>query len=109
MHEHEDETEWIQFGQSVHTKFFSLLANVPEVSGWTDNLEEKPDGYYKFASITFWPSPEVIYSSRQTYSIFDWLGDIGGLNDALFIILEVMLLPFKKFAYSSFILTQLFR
>ena len=82
---------------------------MPEVSGWTDNLEDNPEGFYKFASIAFWPNSEVIKSSRQTYSLFDWLGDIGGLNDALFIIVEISLISFRKFSLSSFILTQLFR
>ena len=91
------------------TSFFQITPNVPEVSGWTDDLIEKPEGYYKFASIIFWPSNEVIKSSRQTYSLLDWLGDIGGLNDALFIILEVALIPFKRFTLGSFVLTRLFR
>ena len=89
--------------------FFQIKPNVPEVSGWTDNLIEKPEGFYKFASILYWPSNEVIKSTRQTYNLLDWLGDIGGLNDALFIILEFTLIPFKKFTLGSFVLTRLFR
>ena len=109
MHEHEDETGILQFGQKEVTSFFQIIPNVSKVSGWRDNLIEKPEGYNKFASIIFWPSNEVIKSARQTYSLLDWLGDIGGLNDALFIILEVALIPFKKFALGSFVLTRLFR
>ena len=82
---------------------------MPEPSSWNNNLIENPQGYYKFGSISFWLSNDVIKSSRQTYSILDWLGDIGGLNDALYIILELALTPFKQFALGSFVLTRLFR
>ena len=46
---------------------------------------------------------------RAIYGLLDWLGDIGGLNDALFIIIELSMIPFKRFTFGSFILTRLFR
>ena len=36
-------------------------------------------------------------TTRQTYSLLDLLGDIGGLNDALFIMAELLLKGYTKF------------
>ena len=38
-----------------------------------------------------------------------YLGDVGGLNDMLCLIVSFILAPFKKFNSSSFILKFLFR
>lgn len=46
---------------------------------------------------------------RQTYSILDWLGDIGGLYDSLFIILSFALSPVAAFKLQQTMLTKLFR
>ena len=41
--------------------------------------------------------------------MLDWLGDIGGLTEALLFLCKMALLPFLKFEKASFILTRLFR
>ena len=41
--------------------------------------------------------------------MLSWLGDIGGLNDALLLIGSFILLPFRKFNSSMFLLKFLFR
>ena len=38
---------------------------------------------YSFASINMIIEPEVIVINRQAYGLLDYLGDIGGLIDAL--------------------------
>ena len=47
--------------------------------------------------------------NRETYGILEWLGDIGGLTDALILIGKFLLLPFNTFNLSSFLLQNLFR
>ena len=47
--------------------------------------------------------------NRDTYDLLSWLGDIGGLTDALFLIGSFLLSPFKKFKSSSYLLQTLFR
>ena len=49
-----------------------------------DNLEENPLGRYKYISAQFAMNYDMVVTSRQTYSLLDWLGDVGGLTDALF-------------------------
>ena len=62
-----------------------------------DNLIENPNGLYKFGSIQLVADRIVQIINRQTYSLLDWLGDMGGLNDALLLIFNLSLLPFLRF------------
>lgn len=39
--------------------------------------------------------------SRQTYSLLDWLGDWGGLMDALFMVAQAFLSPFSALALKA--------
>ena len=47
------------------------------------DLLPKIDAKYKFTSIDLILSSDIIVHERETYSILEWLGDIGGLFDAL--------------------------
>ena len=51
----------------------------------------------------------MFITNRQTYSLLDWLGDIGGLTDALLLILKIILYPYTVFTQRRFLLTNLFR
>ena len=46
---------------------------------------------------------------RQSYSILEWLGDIGGLFDALRLIGFLMVAPFANFWLKSELLSKIFR
>ena len=46
---------------------------------------------------------------RQTYSLLDWLGHLGGLYDALFHLAKVLISPISVFAVNSTLLSNLFR
>ena len=46
---------------------------------------------------------------RQTYGLLDYIGDIGGLIDALYYLVACILTPFLHFNYASAMLTRLFR
>ena len=105
----EDETEFVQYGQSQIYDFFELKSKSPHTSTWDDDLTKKPSGRYKFGSIEVDLNQDLRIINRQTYSLLDWLGDIGGLTDALLIIGKLILLPYTKFKYGAFILTRFFR
>ena len=47
--------------------------------------------------------------TRQTYSFLDWLGDMGGLFDALYLIGMIILAPISNFALKTELLTSMFR
>ena len=74
-----------------------------------DDLIKKPDGNYKFGSLEIVANPSTTILSRQTYSILEWLGDVGGLNDSLYIIAQLVLAPFTSFYNSSFLARNIFR
>ena len=54
-------------------------------------------------------SPDVIVWNRQTYSTLDFLGDLGGLFDALKLIGEAVIAPFSEFALKVTMMISLFR
>lgn len=47
--------------------------------------------------------------NRETYDVLSWLGDIGGLIDALYYISNLILKPFSQFMLQSMLLRSLFR
>ena len=47
--------------------------------------------------------------NRQTYSVLDWLGDIGGLNGILLTMCEIAIAPFATFGMSRYVLLNFFR
>lgn len=51
----------------------------------------------------------MVRTTRQTYSFFDLLGDVGGLTDSLYMLTEMTLSSYFAFARSSIVLTALFR
>lgn len=71
--------------------------------------EENPDGFYKFSSIWIEFSQDQFMIERQSYSVLEWLGDIGGLFDALRLIGFLMVAPFAKFWLKSELLSKIFR
>jgi hypothetical protein len=47
--------------------------------------------------------------NRETYSMLDWLGDMGGLLDAIFILCEILVYPVAAFKLRATLLADLFR
>ena len=45
---------------------------------------------------------------RQTYSLLEWLGDVGGLYDGELLIGRFIVGPLADFAVSSALLTKIF-
>ena len=65
-------------------------------------------GRYKFTSIWIEFEQNKVIIERSTYSFLDWLGDIGGLFDALKYLAGFTLLPIANFNLHSFIITSIF-
>ncbi len=47
--------------------------------------------------------------NRKTYSFLEWLGDCGGLMDALYLIAEFLVGPLSIFALKSRLVSTLVR
>ena len=54
-------------------------------------------------------SPDKLVVTRETYSLLDWMGDLGGLFDALYIFCSFMIMPISVFNLQVTLMTRLFR
>ena len=59
-----------------------------------DNLNRD----YKFGGIEFNKSQDLEHWNRNTYSFLDFLGDLGGLYDALKFVCLALVTPFSSLA-----------
>ena len=76
--------------------------------GYATDLSEYPELTYAFADAYFVPLDITETITRQTYSLLDCLGDVGGLHDSLFLIVQFLLKPYQGF-YQASIILSLFR
>ena len=82
----------LQFGLANEIEFYDYKVNPNEVSSWNRYpTEEDPSRKYKFTSIEFNLSTDLKITSRATYSLLDWLGDMGGLVDAFKLLVSLLL------------------
>ena len=54
-------------------------------------------------------SLDLMHWNRSTYSLLDWLGDLGGLFEALMYICAVIVKPLTAYTLQTSLLTSLFR
>ena len=94
-----DETQLFQLGESEDREFHSYVDNIKSMySAWQDfPTEENPYTLYKYASMEINLFKDMRQINRQTYSLLDWLGDCGGLLDALFFIGEIFVNPISLY------------
>ena len=84
--------------------------STPIPSSWHNfPTTENPHKKFKFVSCEFNINLDRYQWSRQTYNILDWLGDCGGLFDALMYISKPLLAPFSAFAVQSLLYDTFFR
>ena len=84
----------INLGSEVETPFYDWSDLLFEASSWNKfPTPDNPESKYKFVSLAFKHGKSLVAIDRQTYSLLDWLGDWGGLMDALFMIAEVIIAP----------------
>ena len=99
LQEVEDETEFIQFGQTENLEHNHLKLGEVQLSAWTDNLLEKPDGLRKFASANIQINLMKQITVRSTYGLLDYFSDIGGLVEFLSYVVAAIFTPFWNFTY----------
>jgi len=54
-------------------------------------------------------SLDKLVVNRQTYSLLDWMGDLGGLFDALYIFCNFIVMPVSVFNLQATLMSRLFR
>ena len=109
LNELQDETEILQFGFEDEDDFLEHRMDVPQPSAWNEHPSKNATGLYKFSSIEFNLDLRVRIINRQTYDILSWLGDLGGLVDALYYVTQALMIPYTSYALRSSLLRMLFR
>ena len=105
-----DETQFLQFGFEEEFEFSTVEFENPVPSSFNVwPTKEKPDTYYKIVSAFLTLSMDQNVIERQTYSFLDWLGDIGGLYDALRLIGLFVVAPFSSLKQKAELLFNVFR
>ena len=108
----EDETQLFQLGKSEERRFHTYnKEDMPvSTSAWINfPTAENPRTRYKHASVVIKVNPDQKKTSRQTYSMLDWIGDIGGLYDGLNVIGALLIKPIAYFAMNTKLATLLVR
>ena len=59
-------------------------------------------------SVTYELDLDLTVIDRQAYSVLDWLGDIGGLTEAIFFISGTFLILFNYRKFESMMVSYLF-
>ena len=100
----------IQFGVAEEDEFTTIEFGPPAPSSMISwPTPEEPNNYYKISSAWVTLRMDQNVTERQTYSFLEWLGDIGGLYDALRIIGALLLAPFSAFQLKAQLLSSVFR
>ena len=63
---------------------------------------------YKFNGFWFELHQKKRIIERQTYSMLEWLGDVGGLFDGLILISRFFIVPIAAFTLKTELLSQIF-
>ena len=109
INELEDESDLLQYGLVDSTTFYEYDKNIPQPSSWNKfPTPEHPLRRYKYASLSVNVGPDKLIINRETYSVLDWLGDLGGLFDALVLICSVIVTPVATFSMKATLLSKLF-
>jgi len=73
----EDESRWLNLGWPDDTHYFSMLEPSPLKPSRISRFPEK----YKIISFNIHVTSHKLVIGRETYSILEFFGDIGGLTD----------------------------
>ena len=105
----DDESAFLQLGQSTKLEFHTFDTLVTQPSAWTEfPTDDEPSKKFKYASFEIELSQDVIMWQRQTYSVLDWLGDLGGLFDALRLIGWAITSPFSSYVMKMALMIKFF-
>ena len=105
-----DETALLQIGFFDEVVYNSLKFLPAKPSSWSKfPTEDCPDCKYKFGSVNLFMSADQQVTERQTYNMLEFLGDVGGLFDALRYIGIISISSFVTFSMRAKLLSSLFR
>ena len=95
-----DQTDFFRWGEGEVEKSFNTIKwDLPVPSSMTIYpSKEKPDGQYKFCGFNLLISVDSQITERETYQLLEWMGDIGGLLDALLYLGRIIIAPITSYS-----------
>ena len=82
----QDEAALINFGYEDETNYLQVKFDAPRPSAMdTFPTDGNSKSRYKFSGFSMFFGLDLEVTERSTYGILSWLGDIGGLFDALYL------------------------
>ena len=100
----------MQMGFSEDYTFIEYNHILPITSSWNKfPTAENPSRKYKFTSYEINLSADKKVINRETYSLLEWLGDVGGLIEALRFLGKLIAGPVTSFSLQATLLSALFR
>lgn len=84
----------MQLGQTSEIEFerYSFARSEPSIADvWP--TKENPTSLYKFGSIWLELGQRQTIIERKTYSLLEFLGDVGGLWDGLTLLFDIIIQP----------------
>ena len=99
LHKYElvDESDWLQLGQTEENTFTRLIIGETEPSNLGVWPTKENPVMYKINSIYISMDMSITHIERKTYSILEWMGDVGGLFDGLKIVGGFLIWPIATF------------
>jgi hypothetical protein len=79
----EDETQYFNSGNEAQQSYFSFEKGE---SGLQLSYQDTFPTDYKIAGFTVFRDLNLYITSRETYDIFNFCGDLGGLNEVLLLL-----------------------
>ena len=71
--------------------------------------KEKPHNRYKYVSIELNLNTAVVYHTRTSYALLDFLGDLGGLFGIFLEVGRFIVAPISSYALKSSLMTSIYR
>ena len=109
-HELTDEVDLLQLGQTKQLFFEQTGFDMPQASlsnAWP--TKEEPGNQFKFISIWLEIDQDLTTIERSTYSLLEWVGDIGGLFDGLLYLCGYLISPFAGMSMRAMLTSEAFK
>ena len=105
-----ENTDLIQLISPDDVDLYSHDPDGVEDSEWDEfPTKDSPLNKYKYVSFSLVRDTKLKEIVRKTYSLFDWLADIGGLIRAVLALGQIIMYPFSTYELQSLLLWMLVR
>ena len=105
-----DEVNLLNLGQSDENEFEQITHSSSVASNFKNTWPTKDDRVtFRLQSVRLNLSQEQTVTERSTYSLLEWIGDIGGLFDGLYLLASNLIAPIAAYTMRFELLSQTFK